>query len=172
MQVKDYLQALSDENQIHVEKIGSGNWYWSFLSEEKHARDIVLSDHRKEKARLERGVQELEEQTRQAEDVRGDHDGRAEMIQRAAILEAEVLELRKELGTYKDCDPGELDRKREEFGALKRGAERWTDNIAILETYLRDTLMGGDAAGLDQVRQMVYGSEYIEGEGLRELDFS
>ncbi|KAI5290254.1 hypothetical protein KEM55_008633, partial [Ascosphaera atra] len=35
MQVKDYIQALHDENKIHVEKIGSGNWYWAWANEEK-----------------------------------------------------------------------------------------------------------------------------------------
>ena len=42
MQVKDYLQALSDDNKIRVEKIGSGNWYWSFPADEKKAKDAAL----------------------------------------------------------------------------------------------------------------------------------
>lgn len=42
MQVKDYLQALSDDNKIRVEKIGSGNWYWSFPSDEKKAKESAL----------------------------------------------------------------------------------------------------------------------------------
>lgn len=42
MQVKDYLQSLSDDNKIRVEKIGSGNWYWSFPSDEKKAKEAAL----------------------------------------------------------------------------------------------------------------------------------
>lgn len=38
MVVKDYLQALSGEGLIRVEKIGSGNWYWSFLSDAKQGK--------------------------------------------------------------------------------------------------------------------------------------
>jgi metal-sulfur cluster biosynthetic enzyme len=37
MQVKDLLKELTDENQVKVEKIGSGNWYWCWAGEE--ARD-------------------------------------------------------------------------------------------------------------------------------------
>ena len=43
MQVKEYLQALSDDGKIHVEKIGSGNWYWSFASEETALRISELA---------------------------------------------------------------------------------------------------------------------------------
>jgi hypothetical protein len=42
MHVKDYLQVLADDNKIRVEKIGSGNWYWSFPSDEKRAKDAAL----------------------------------------------------------------------------------------------------------------------------------
>ncbi|KAJ5721271.1 GAJ protein [Penicillium malachiteum] len=43
IQVKEYLQALTDENQIRVEKIGSGNWYWSFGSDERVERERQLA---------------------------------------------------------------------------------------------------------------------------------
>jgi hypothetical protein len=48
MQVKDYLQSLSDDNQIRVEKIGSGNWYWCFPSDEKKAKEAVLEKAQEE----------------------------------------------------------------------------------------------------------------------------
>jgi hypothetical protein len=48
MQVKDYLQALSDDNKIRVEKIGSGNWYWSFPSDEKISREAALEKAQEE----------------------------------------------------------------------------------------------------------------------------
>lgn len=48
MQVKDYLQALSDDNKIRVEKIGSGNWYWSFPSEEKKTKEAALEKAQEE----------------------------------------------------------------------------------------------------------------------------
>ena len=48
MQVKDYLQALSDDNKIRVEKIGSGNWYWSFPADEKKAKGAALKKAQEE----------------------------------------------------------------------------------------------------------------------------
>lgn len=48
MAVKDYLQALQDDSLIRAEKIGSGNWYWSFPSEAKKAKENVLAKAQKE----------------------------------------------------------------------------------------------------------------------------
>ncbi|EER42559.1 conserved hypothetical protein [Histoplasma capsulatum H143] len=39
LQVKDYIQALADDGKLHVEKIGSGNWYWAWAGEEQKERE-------------------------------------------------------------------------------------------------------------------------------------
>jgi hypothetical protein len=39
IQVKEYIQTLIEENKLRVDKIGSGNWYWSFGSDEKYDRE-------------------------------------------------------------------------------------------------------------------------------------
>ena len=170
MQVKDYLQALSDEGKIHVEKIGSGNWYWSFLSEEKSTRDTTLSTLKAEKEKIEDGVQELEERMRVAGENRGEDEGRADLIEEKVMLDDDVAELKKELEGYKDGDPVEIEKRRREVIDFKAAAERWTDNILILEGHLK-SMMGGDVEALDGVKRQVYGNEYVEGEGLKELCF-
>ena len=170
MQVKDYLQALSDEGKIHVEKIGSGNWYWSFLSEEKNTRDVTMSALSAEKEKIANGVQELEERMKEASETRGEDEGRAELVEEKVVLEDEVVQLERELDGYKDGDPAEVERRRKEVGDFKAAAERWTDNIMILEGYLKSA-MGGDLEALDGVKRQVYGDEYVEGEGLKELCF-
>ena len=169
MQVKDYLQALSDENKIHVEKIGSGNWYWSFLSEEKHARNVTLMNLKAEKEKIETLVQGLEDEVRAANEARGADDGREELIETNIVLETEVAQLTQELEGYKDGDPEEIDRKRKETERSKMTAEKWTDNIMILEGYLKE-LIGGDVEALDGIKRSVYGDQYVEGEGLKELE--
>lgn len=169
MQVKDYLQALSDEGRIRVEKIGSGNWYWSFLSEEKKSRENVLGKLKEELSKVEGSLGELEEKVREANEKRGEDDeGRGQLISAKLELDGEVAVLRKELEGYKDGDPGEVERRRMEIQALKARAEVWTDNIGILEGYMLN-LMGGDREKLDGMKRELYGAEYVEGEGLREL---
>ena len=170
MQVKDYIQALSDEGQIRVEKIGSGNWYWSFMSEEKKAKECVLETLRAERNKVEATKEELEVAIKSAKvgRVGDDGAGRMEMLARYEVLEVEVKNLRGELAGYSECDPAEVVRKKKELEVLKVKAERWTDNIYCLEEYLRD-VTGGDREAVERVRVECYGDEYVEGEGLREL---
>ena len=169
MQVKDYLQALSDEGRIRVEKIGSGNWYWSFLSEEKKSRDNVLGKLKDELGKVQGSLGELEAKVREASEKRGEDDeDRGRLFSAQLELKGEVEILKKELEGYKDGDPGVLDRRRRESTVLQAKAEVWTDNIRVLEGYTLG-LMGGDREKLDAVKRELYGDEYVEGEGLKEL---
>ncbi len=173
MAVKEYLQALSDEGKIRVEKIGSGNWYWAFLSEEKKARDGELGKLAEEKAKVEAAVAELKGKVEEASEKRKEEEveensTREEMGKEQARLGEEVVVLREELNQYKDGDPGELDRKKEEIRMCKEKAERWTDNLMILEQWLGQVL-GGDREKMEGIRRTYYGDEYVEGEGLKEL---
>ena len=169
MQVKDYLQALSDEGRIRVEKIGSGNWYWSFLSEEKKTRDNVLGNLKEELGKVQGSLEDLEAKVREASEKRGEDDeDRGRLVSAQLELHGEVAVLKKELEGYKDGDPGEVERRRKESKALQAKAEVWTDNISILEGYALG-LMGGDREQLDAVKRELYGDQYVEGEGLKEL---
>ena len=174
MQVKDYLQALTDEGKIRVEKIGSGNWYWSFLSEEKQCKEKTLEGLRKEKDKVDAAVAELKAKTEEASVARDEGDeawdrhDRASLMRSHASLQEEVETLRAELGLYRDNDPMEVFQKREETTALWMSAEKWTDNIYMLEQYYLE-LTGNDRQGLEHLRQTLYGEEYREGEGLAEL---
>ena len=168
MAVKDYLQALSDEGRIRVEKIGSGNWYWSFASEEKKTREVVMEKLRDEKLKVDSTLVELDAAVKEARALKGDDPDREGLVEKRLLLEHEVGVLRKELEGYKDGDPGEVERRRKEIKVLQAKAERWTDNIDILEGQML-SLMGGDREKLDGIRREIYGNEYIEGEGLREL---
>jgi len=168
MLVKEYLQALSDDGKIHVEKIGSGNWYWSFMSEERKSRESVMDGLKKEHERVDAAVTEMEEKVREATGSRGEEEDRGKLIEMHFALEQEVGELRQELAGYKNNDPGEVDGKRKEVEGFEAMADMWTDNIGILESRLKE-MLGGDLAQLEGIKRSVYGEEYMEGEGLREL---
>lgn len=72
MHVKDYLQALSDDNKIRVEKIGSGNWYWSFPSDEKKAKDAALGKAEEECSKANAAVNELRLKVDEADAARAE----------------------------------------------------------------------------------------------------
>ncbi|KAK7521925.1 meiotic nuclear division protein 1 [Phyllosticta citriasiana] len=175
MQVKDYLQALSDDNKIRVEKIGSGNWYWSFPSEVKRDKEAELARAQSEWDKAARTLEELGAKVDQMRAAREDEeeleaaDSRQELTQKMETLKTMLAGLRKELASYSDSDPVEMELKR---GALQRTqleAEKWTDQIQSMEMWFKEQ-MGGDREALLNMKRIYYGDEFDdEDEGLREL---
>ncbi|KAJ9265738.1 hypothetical protein DTO027B5_539 [Paecilomyces variotii] len=178
MQVKDYIQSLTDEGQLRVEKIGSGNWYWIFPSEEKREKQRVRDALLKEVSRAEKGVNELEaqvdkvrkERERDRDADREDPNKREELEERLGELERELKKLNEREQMVLKDGAGSVKKMREDVGNWKQAASLWTDNIYILEAYL-EKLAGGDREVVEAVKRECYEDEYIEGEGLRELDF-
>lgn len=187
IQVKEYIQTLTDENLVRVEKIGSGNWYWCFGSDEKKAREAQLDRVSREvekvrasyeevglKLASQRAKQEEEEEEAEANMGRvGDDEKQREDLQRQKQeLEKTVQELQTEWNRACSCSSSTPDsktaqEKKAELETLRQTAEMWTDNIYILEAYL-GKLAGGDREIMAAVQQECYGEEYVEGE-LREI---
>ncbi|KAH7391865.1 meiotic nuclear division protein 1 [Pyrenochaeta sp. MPI-SDFR-AT-0127] len=177
MQVKDYLQSLSDENKIRVEKIGSGNWYWSFPSDEKKAKQAALEKAQEEHCKADNVIVELQAKVGQAEAVRtedeemlmGTGGDRKTLISKHAILAMDVEKLRTELAAYSEHDPIELEKKATETHQSKVTAEKYSDQILTMEGWLKDQ-MGGDKEAILSMLKMLYNDEFDEEEqGLREL---
>lgn len=175
MQVKDYLQAVQDENQIRVEKIGSGNWYWSFKSEAKKAKENTINSIESEKSKLIATLSDTEKQIKEEMAQREENDGMLEGggRDRKALLAAhetllkETDDLDKALSVYSDGNPAEVLRKVGEMQKLKDSAIKWTDNIECLEALVIN--LTGDRAQAASIMQRACGDEYIVGEGLKEL---
>lgn len=172
IQVKEYIQALLDEDKLRVEKIGSGNWYWCFGSDEKHERERQLARVRTEVEKTRNSCSDAEaalaaESTRrqqEADDVGRDGEREA-LAEKKAELEVEVNGLRAVQQSESSKSGRQLQQELAEF---RQQAMRWTDNVYILEEYMR-RLANGDGDVVAAVQRECYGDEYVDGEGLREL---
>lgn len=183
MQVKEYLHELADEGQIRVEKIGSGNWYWSFAEEEKKERERRVEELQKEVDRVRRSNEELDQQLavrkRQKEEDEATLEAgeREKLMREKAELDAECGRLRTEWLTVSTREKeGERDllnkgiqELKDEVQEFRREAEMWTDNIYVLEGYIKK-VAGGDREVIEAIQRECYGEEYVEGEGLREWE--
>jgi hypothetical protein len=108
MVVKDYLAALVNDSQLTVEKIGSGNWYWSFPADAVRQKQGLLAEAKKERdkaaAVLEGAVKAVGE-----ENVRlGGGEDRGGLVERVAVLERERERLRAEIGALKGAAGAEV----------------------------------------------------------------
>ncbi|KAM5431144.1 Meiotic nuclear division protein 1 [Microsporum canis] len=184
MQVKDHIQALTDEGQLHVEKIGSGNWYWAWGGEEKKAREKTIDGLSKEVEKIQKSTGELEarintlKEEQRLEEERNQNGTREEnekermaLMQKKEELEIKTACLETEIKKRVQGDgAGSIAQKEADIVRWKQEAQVWTDNIYILEEYLK-RLTNGDREVLDAVRRECYGLAYVEGEGLADLDF-
>lgn len=147
------------------------------LEEEKMKLDGCVAEL-EEKLRVEmerrREAEEEEEEEENEDGERGERgeggegEGLMMMIRREKDLREELEQLQRELMGYRDGDPVEVVKKKREVEVCKERAERWTDNIGVLEGWLKGVL-GGDRERMEGIRKMFYGDEYVEGEGLSDL---
>ncbi|KXG46693.1 Meiotic nuclear division protein 1 [Penicillium griseofulvum] len=175
IQVKEYIQALTDEGQLRVEKIGSGNWYWSFNSDETHERERQLARVTMEVEKVRKPCADAEAalaaETTFREEETDEHERESLMTKKTELQVAvdRVRTTEAQLsGPLNSLANKGVKQVREELAGFQRQALQWTDNIYILEEYLRK-LAGGDRQIIDGVLRECYGDEYVDGEGLCEL---
>ncbi|KAK5173701.1 uncharacterized protein LTR77_002382 [Saxophila tyrrhenica] len=177
MQVKDYLQHLQDENRISVEKIGSGNWFWCFPSEQKKIRERALAEAQSTHDKAASVVNDLKQKLA---DINAQHEDEAEMldngaesreelVESKAALQSDVKRLEKALEAYRDTDPTEIERKKAVVQLLRDQATQCTEEIYSMEGWFKERT-GSDEV-IAALRQMIdYGAELDEEEGvLKEL---
>ncbi|KAH8602795.1 meiotic nuclear division protein 1 [Bisporella sp. PMI_857] len=168
------LQTLHDEKMIRIEKIGSGNWYWSFKSDAKKQKEVVLHNLKAEENKLVAFIAETERQIEEEKAKRNEDDetleggmGKKALLDVHATLWKESEALDKELALYSQINPAEVARRVEETNKLKECAIRWTDRIECLESLLAE--LTGDRNTTAEVMKSACGDEYVIGEGLVEL---
>lgn len=172
----DYLQTLVDENKVRCEKIGSGNWYWSFPSADKILKQKLLNEAQSTHDKANALVQDLRSKIaekaiklEEEEEDMLDHPGesREDVMAAKAEMEKELKELQRELATYSDSDPTEVERKKEEARMWFKEADECSDQISSIENWFKKEYNDEAVAML---KKTLYGDEYEEDEGgLRDL---
>lgn len=173
IQVKEYIQALTDEGQLRVEKIGSGNWYWSFNSDEKYERERQLGRMTTEVEKVRKSCADAEEALATEIIRRGEEneEQRECLMAKKAELQVAVDRVRTTeaqlSGPLNSLSSKGVKQVQEELAGFRQQTLQWTDNIYMLEEYLRK-LAGGDRQIIEGVLRECYGDEYVDG-GLCEL---
>jgi hypothetical protein len=175
MGVREHVQALIDDGTVTIEKIGSGNWYWSFVGAEGERRRGMLEHARNELEKVKGQCEDVEREVVEKEQeilcVDEDSEARKEAEGRVENLSGEVKALREELGRYADNDPVEMERKMEAVTALKEEVECVTGQIESMEGWWR--AQGTPREELKHMKQQWYGDEYDEEEqALKEYCFA
>ncbi|KAF2669588.1 hypothetical protein BT63DRAFT_264591 [Microthyrium microscopicum] len=173
MQLKEHIQALIDDSELRVEKIGSGNWYWTFASDVATMRGAALHAAQSEYDKVVLSVQETEAAVQakmsEREGDGDDEEGKKVLAQQNAELMKEVAALKSEMARYAEHDPVELERQREMAVDMRVQAEALTEQIECMAGWLKKK-GGMDRYMFQDMQRNWYGDEWDEEEQcLREL---
>ena len=142
---RDCLQALLDNGSVKMEKMGSGHWYWSFLSETRQKWETTSRGwqdlrketwHHVESLRLKLGATGIVADEHEIGDAY-DHNG---MLRSQMKLVVQVDGLRSRLVSY---DDPLWARSACEHWAVIHDYDMdnlWARNITVLDLWLREVL--------------------------------
>ncbi|KAJ1957544.1 Meiotic nuclear division protein 1 [Dispira parvispora] len=139
--VKDVLQELVDDDIVNLEKIGTSNYYWSFPSAARKTRQNKIHELQTEVQQSVKRNEELTNSVNSAQSGREDTEERTELLRQLTEIEQRHALHKKELEQFRECDPVLLKAKERAAQQAKDAANRWTDNIFILQSYCSNKFM-------------------------------
>lgn len=157
-----------DRTKFDVGKISNSTDSTASSNDAKADRVGRLAMLGTEESMINASIQRLELEVKELSEKEPDPNHTKQLIVRLENLRKDVIVLNRELEAYKDVDPRKVEQKREEIIAMRAEAERWTNNIAILESWLRRAF-GIDEQRMDYLRKSCYGTDHIKEEALGEL---
>jgi vacuolar-type H+-ATPase subunit I/STV1 len=133
--IKDVNQSLVDDNLVQQDKIGTLNIFWSFPLKAVQDQLTYKEQLREENIKQRKLSQELEEKITEAKKLRiaKDRKEKLKQLQDLMILEKS---LDKQLQEFKANDPDTVSQILEQAEINKAAADRWTDNIWAVKSYL------------------------------------
>jgi len=133
--VKDVLQGLLSDGLVEGDKIGTGQYYWSFPSQAALVQKRAID-------KLEADIAGARESQRiAAEAIEAAKTGREDTSERRALLEeyealrSKRARLAEEIKLYADQDPEILDAIQDDTKIAFDAANRWTDNIFNIKSW-------------------------------------
>ena len=134
--VKDVVQSLVDDSLVHVDKIGTSNWFWSFPGAADSALRARLEGLDAEKAKVDAECEAMDARLAAAEAERP----QTEELQMAEVLLSSAREanaaLLKEQESFATGDAAIKEAMREGTPVAREAANRWTDNVFMLKSWV------------------------------------
>ena len=126
-----------DDNYVQTDKIGSGNYYWSFPGAQGAQAKKRLEEARAGLAAAKERLAKAKEAEAASRQGREDRDGtRAAKLKQLAELKARREGLEERLEMMKANDPEELQRIIDLGNEMKQHAIRWTENLFSVKSWL------------------------------------
>lgn len=130
--IKDVNQMLVDDSKVETDKIGGANYFWSFPSSASMALLKSLEDQKKCAMDFESKVTALENRVAQARVGKIASTSRSEKLESLQKLRASVASNQNLIEEGEQVAQIDSD-----IQTCKDAANRWTDNLFEIRTYLK-----------------------------------
>ncbi|WRT63940.1 uncharacterized protein IL334_000867 [Kwoniella shivajii] len=134
--VKEVLDDIVSDGFVQMDKIGTGNYFWSLPSAAGATKQALLSKSSKELEGIESKIQEAEQNIQEAEKGREDTAERRKLISTLSSLNETSASLKNELAAFGAADPVKYEKKSQAIKVCKDAAVQWTDNTVTLLGYV------------------------------------
>lgn len=142
--IPDVIKSLVDDKLIEQDKIGSGNFFFSFPAAAYLAAQSKVSTLEQTITNEENMIKELEhrlqtlttERTGSSSSSSGAALQRTNKLSQLEALKGQSLALDKALTVHAENDPAVMDELRKKAQILKISSDRWTDNVYSLRSHL------------------------------------
>ena len=160
--VKDVVQSLVDDDLVHVDKIGTSNWYWAFPGEATNNARSALANAEATKEALEGEKNALTKEVNKEKKKNPVTDKHERTSAALASAKESNAALKDELETFSSSNPETVEATRAGAEISKRAANVWTDNVFMMKSWAENKM--GDK---DQVSQFFK----TEGVNLNTFDY-
>ena len=142
---KEILLLLTDDGLVETEKIGTSAYFWSLPSkalaqkrEEVMAGEAEVSSAQKRNEEVREMVERARaERSRETEEGSEEVERRVEVERAIQELTALGAKMRAELEGFRQNDPGQTGRWRQETEMAKTAVNRWVENIFSLKSWMK-----------------------------------
>eukprot|EP00892_Ulva_mutabilis_P004165 jgi/Ulvmu1/211/UM001_0215.1 len=142
--IKEVVQSLVDDNLVHQEKIGSGNFLWAFAAEattKVQNEEVALTRiHDEAVKQREKLKAEIEVERSKQEDP-AEHAAASDRLEQ---LRTQKEELQKELDELQTVDPERFKEMKAAAIICRDSANRWLDNVYSLQKWCKKKFSGRD----------------------------
>lgn len=149
--IKDNVKILVDDKLVQSDKIGSGNFYWSFPSDELMRAKRDADTQEAACAREERLIADLEARLTKAQQANKDAVAVAAALAEIEALKSQYESLSKQAQALADCDPAVYLEIKNAAKAAHSGCNRWTENVLSVRAWLHQKMQGRSMAEISKM---------------------
>ena len=159
--VKDIALELTYDGKIFMEKVGTSNFFWSFPSHYLKMRTNKIEEIDEKINKAKRKREELTTNQEELLKTRQPTEERENKLLKLEELKSQNEKYKQELSVFAQNDPELIEAYAKDIKSFKESANRWTDNIYSLRSYLENKF-GMLREDSDRTLEITEDFDYIE----------